>query len=122
MATDLSYSNYISLFPEFGSKNQSEVEAEIKRSRLQSNDYKGVLNEDQREYAVFLLVSHNLTLRDRAVSSTQPFADRGLKKISSRYDSVEFSEESQGFKQGSTIYGQQLQQLLEGVLTDHLLF
>jgi len=121
MAIDTSYNNFISFFPEFSSETQSDVEAVIKRTKIQINEYKGIDDEEQRELAIFYHVAHNLALRDRALNNNEPGI---VKKVSSKQDSIEYAigEEQTGFQLQSTIYGQQLEELLLGLGVQNRLF
>jgi hypothetical protein len=116
----MNYTTFLTYFPEFEERDQSDIEYTIMRVDLAANSYAGLVNPKRRELAVGLHAAHLLT-----VDSRQSKGESGVvTEMKTHNDQVKFavSSDMAGFGYSSTTYGKELEALLANELTSGLLF
>lgn len=111
----LDTTTFTTLFPEFETVDPVILDAQLLKTCLSTNEYKGVARtcgQNQQYYAIYLHMAHNLTLADRFSGDCDKTP---VKKEKSKNDEIEYSRDPKidgGTGLETTRYGQELKSLL----------
>ncbi len=111
----ISYQSFVAMFPEFSDRVQSEVEAVVAQTLIETSEYEGLHDLVLQQQALALHVAHNLELADRAKGEGKYGP---VKSLASNNDKVEYAVNPSGSQSlDSTDYGVRLQVVIRRAQT-----